>query len=121
MSEDKKEIITRRDNCKYYDNDSGCDRKDKKEWCTPWGQCVFFEEKKMPITHQASFPCPACGSNYRNGDNCNICRVYIKDERPSWKIENKFTSRSTTASEIWNKANHRYLTQKEIKEGKKGG
>ena len=42
MSEFKR---TNRDDCKYYDNDSGCEFNNKKRWCMPWGACVYFEDK----------------------------------------------------------------------------
>lgn len=73
----------------------------------------------MTITHQASSACPQCGSWYRNVDKCNKCGVVIVEQ-----AEEKTVSKSIGArfgGRLWSKKLGRYLTEKEIKSGMKGG
>ena len=67
-------------------------------------------------THQATAPCPSCGSWYRDVDMCNVCGKICNDP-PEKEI--RYVSRST--GRIWSKKYHRYLTGAEIKAGEKGG
>jgi len=73
----------------------------------------------MAITHQASSACPQCGSWYRNVDKCNRCGVVIVE-----LIQEKAVSRaigSRSGGKLWSKKLGRYLKEKEIKSGMKGG
>ncbi len=69
------------------------------------------------MIRQVSEPCPTCGSWYRNGDICNICggQAPVKEESADL-----FVSHSSQGRQ-WSKKEHRYLTHKEVAEGKKGG
>lgn len=70
----------------------------------------------MTITHQATAPCPNCGSWYRDKEKCNKCGTVCKDpvhEDP------RFIPKTT--GRMWSKQHHRYLKEKEIKAGAKGG
>jgi hypothetical protein len=71
---------------------------------------------------QSSIPCPSCGSWYRHGERpaesapCNKCQTVVI-EPPDQVL----TMRRENVGRQWSKKYHRYLTQKEISEGQKGG
>lgn len=71
----------------------------------------------MTITRQDNYPCPKCGSWYRNGENCNKCG---KNCPPKEEIIRASTGAIRTGRQ-WSKKFHRYLTDKEVKAGLKGG
>ena len=68
------------------------------------------------ITHQASEPCKVCNSYYRNGDRCNKCGELIIDKRVEF-----IKKKPLKMKQLWSKSKHRYLAQKEIARGEKGG
>jgi methionyl-tRNA synthetase len=70
----------------------------------------------MTATHQATAPCPECGSWYRDGDKCNKCGAVVDDKNTE---DAKFICK--TNARQWSKKHHRYLTEAEIKNGEKGG
>jgi predicted RNA-binding Zn-ribbon protein involved in translation (DUF1610 family) len=72
---------------------------------------------EMTATHQVSMPCPVCGSWYRNVNRCNVCGVVVDDKIQSEPV---FRPRSSIGR-LWSKKYHRYLTEKEIKNGMVGG
>jgi len=73
----------------------------------------------MTITHQASSACPQCGSWYRNVDKCNRCEVVFVEPVQEKTVPRSIGVRS--GGRLWSKNIGRYLTEKEIKAGMKGG
>lgn len=73
----------------------------------------------MTITHQTSSACPQCGSWYRNVDKCNKCGVVIVEQAEEKTVSKSIGARS--CGRLWSKKLGRYLTEKEIKSGMKGG
>lgn len=73
----------------------------------------------MTTTHQSSIPCPNCGSWYRNSDKCNMCGIVV--EEPIVEEKSHCNIGSLTGGRLWSKNLKRYLTEKEIKSGMKGG
>jgi methionyl-tRNA synthetase len=67
--------------------------------------------------HQVENACPSCGSFYRRGDQCNMCGM-IAPEKPE---EITRIINCAPAGRLWSKSRHRYLTEKEIKAGERGG
>ena len=66
--------------------------------------------------HQSNHECPQCGSMYRIVDKCNICGT-VSPDLP--EAETRFIR--AQRGKQWSKKLHRYLTEKEIKEGMVGG
>ena len=57
-------------------------------------------------THQATAPCPKCGSWYRNGDECNQCREECDDPA----VEDTLTYRQEgrrSEGRGWDKKRHK--------------
>lgn len=73
----------------------------------------------MTITHQASSACSQCGSWYRNANNCNRCGVVIVEQTEEKTVSRLIGARS--GGRLWSKKLGRYLKEKEIKSGMKGG
>lgn len=69
------------------------------------------------ITHQANKPCPKCGSMYRNKVCCNKCN----EDLSNFDTEIATIEYRTAKGRMWSKKLGRYLTQSEVKSGKKGG
>lgn len=55
---------------------------------------------------QVHAPCPECGSWYRRGDLCNICKTFA----PVARTADKRFSREGHApiGRVWNKSTHKY-------------
>jgi methionyl-tRNA synthetase len=68
------------------------------------------------IVRQVENPCPKCGSFYRRGDECNICGTFSPAIKGS-----ELRKLSFRTGRQWSKSLHRYLTENEIKAGKRGG
>jgi hypothetical protein len=88
-------------------------------FCKEHGTIRFHLKGKN--MHQSSIPCPACGSWYRTSERaesapCNKCGTVIT-EPP----EPELTMHRENKGRQWSKKLHRYLTQKELSQGKKGG
>jgi hypothetical protein len=73
----------------------------------------------MTITHQASSACSGCGSWYRNKTRCNRCGIEVIEPEPEVICKKSIGIRS--GGRLWSKKLGRYLTEKEIKSGMKGG
>lgn len=77
-------------------------------------------DKIKNFLHQVQRACPICGSYYRIASHCNICKsiseITAGDDEPAQRFANKVHQ-----GRQWNKKLHRYLTQKEISEGMRGG
>jgi hypothetical protein len=67
---------------------------------------------------QVTVPCSSCGSWYRRGDRCNLCG---QECQAAPEVEHRTTIIGERSGRQWSSKLHRYLTEAEIKAGKRGG
>ncbi len=67
---------------------------------------------------QSSIQCPGCGSWYRGLNTCK-CGTQVAEPKKKERVIRQPLAHKV--GKMWNKNLHRYLTEKEIKAGMKGG